>query len=307
MNRVFRDQIISSDGTLVDEGPEMVEIPAGRYLRGSPASEADRRDTEGPQLKVTIARPFALSATQVTVGQYKLYLAHRQCFPNRQWDEHDWQIKVPMVIGGNVEWFTRLEQHTILEKKGLLSPTNPEIRLLAARRFQQADHFPAHYINWYDGRGYAEWLSERTGHNYRLPSEAEWEYAVRAGMTTPYASGETMSEELDKLISACGKATYPGGMTGRKRRGFPPAKFFAPNEWGIYPNYCVDEWCEDAWQENYHDAPTDGSARPPFYCDFTGSDYILRVVRGGTRFASRRGDGGGFRNRYRGFRIALDM
>lgn len=307
MFRVFRDQIADSVGIRLDDGPEMVEIPAGHYLRGSPDTEAGRRDSEGPQVEVTIDRPFAIGATLITVGQYKLYLAHRKRFPNRQWDERDLKTTETYFLDGKWQYLTRLEGDAILESRGLFGPANPALRRLAARRFQQADHFPVHYVNWYDARGYAEWLSECTGQNYRLPSEAEWEYVARAGTATSYSWGETIPEELAQLISASGNAIYPGGMTGRKRRGFPPAAFFRPNAWGIYRNYCIGEWCEDAWHKNYVGAPNDGSAWIANDRGPRRSDYTERVLRGGTRSACRGCDGGGYRSAHRGFRVARDI
>lgn len=308
MQRVFCDQIINTDGSVLGEGPEMVEILAGRYLRGSPDIEAGRRDSEGPQFEVTFAQPFAIASTLVTVGQYKLYLAHRQKFPDRYLDELELERKQWFYGDGQPKYISIKEARAILEARRLLGPSNTGLHRLEACRFQQADHFPIHYVNWLDARGYVEWLSECTGQPYRLPSEAEWEYAARAGTTTPYFWGETIPDELDKLIEVSRKALFPGGMTGRKRRGFPPAKFFPPNAWGIYRNYHITEWCEDAWYVNYVGAPNDGSAWEPNFCDLRGSEYTGRVLRGGLRSAARFCRSGySFGNEHTGFRVALDI
>lgn len=308
MCRIFRDQILNFVGNKLDDGPEMVEIPTGRYLRGSPETEAGREDSEGPQSEVTMGQPFAMGATPITVGQYKLYLAHRKRFPDRQWDEQDLAIIESNYTGWWSKHMTLLEYKALLESREFLRQANPDLRRLVACRYQQADHFPVHYINWYDARGYAQWLSECTGQSYRLPSEAEWEYAARAGTATPYFWGESMSEELEKKISASHYALYLNGMRGRNRRGFSPAKFFPPNAWGIYRSYRVAEWCEDAWHANYVGAPNDGSVWIANDRGARMSDLTKRVLRGdGARSARRRGDGGCYRCALHGFRVARDI
>lgn len=121
---------------------------------------------------------------------------------------------------------------------------------------------PVTRVGWEDVPGYLAWLSEETGNRYRLPSEAEWEYAARSGTTTPYYTGDTVSQD---------EANY-----GRYFVGRPVAVGSYPaNPFGLHDMLGnVAEWCEDCWNANYVGAPTDGSAWREGDCD-------LRVLRGG--------------------------
>ena len=300
--RVFFDQITNADGKVLGEGPEMTVLPTGRYLRGSPESEAGRHESEGPQMEVTIAKPFAVGTCLVTVGQYKRYLATRSKRPAPHFDELDWEGRQRMDVDGKVKLLTKAEAWPIIEAhREKLS------HRLKGRRFQQADHFPIRYVTWFEAREYAAWLSERTGQTYRLLSEAEWEYMVRAGTTTPYFWGETVTEAFDKLLNDSAKAIFPGGKTGYVRRGYPPAKFFPPNSWGVYTSYRLSEWCEDVWHENYVGAPVDGSAWTQGERDSIGNQGVERVLRGAARSAARWGYGAKHGGAEKGFRVAVDL
>jgi formylglycine-generating enzyme required for sulfatase activity len=126
---------------------------------------------------------------------------------------------------------------------------------------------------WEDARAYVRWISERTSRPYRLLSEAEREYVTRAGTTTPFWWGASISTE---------QANYDGGFKygcGRKgvyRQKAVPVDSFAPNPWGLYQVHGnVYEWVEDCWNRNYEDAPSDGSA-------WLIGDCARRVMRGGS-------------------------
>ena len=127
---------------------------------------------------------------------------------------------------------------------------------------------PVINVSWEDAQDYCVWLSAQTGYSYRLPSEAEWEYACRAGSATPYHWGSTITLE---------QANYDGGAKGENRHKTIPVDELQPNAFGLYqmPGN-VDEWCEDVWHPNYEGASQDGSAR-------TGTD-TRRVSRGGSIF-----------------------
>lgn len=117
-------------------------------------------------------------------------------------------------------------------------------------------------------------LSDKRGEKYRLPSEAEWEYACRAGTTTPFYFGKTISTNLANYH---GRYNYGDGNRGEFRGKTTPVGTFPRNLFGIFDMHGnVWEWCEDVWHENYEEAPTDGSAW------LIGGEPNRRIVRGGS-------------------------
>ena len=133
---------------------------------------------------------------------------------------------------------------------------------------------PVINVSWHNARDYCKWLSNQTGCDYRLPSEAEWEYACRAGTQTPYFFGSKLEGNKANFDGNVGKTT--------------PVGDYPANAFGLYDMHGnVWEWCEDAWHKNYHGAPVDGSA----WLD--GSNR--RVLRGGSWFSN----GGDCRSAYR--------
>ncbi len=158
---------------------------------------------------------------------------------------------------------------------------------------------PVIYVSWQDANAYADWFSEQTGHKFRLPTEAEWEYFARAGTTTPYWSGATLSKGLANC-SDCGskwdnKSTAPVGS-------------FRPNPWGIYDTMGnVIEWVTDSYENNYTNAPTTGSAvissTDSRKVQRGGSwDYTARDLRSTARDYRRANS----RTRDGGFRLVLE-
>ncbi len=137
-----------------DACPEMVVIPAGNFLMGSPANEAGRSNDEGRQHQVTIPG-FAASKYEITRGEWSAFIA-----ATARAD--------PQIVGSTY-----------------CSWRNPG--------FAQDDRHPVVCVNWNDAQGYVDWLSQRTGLTYRLLSEAEWEYAARGGAATPYWTGVLIS------------------------------------------------------------------------------------------------------------------
>ncbi|XWK89332.1 MAG: formylglycine-generating enzyme family protein [Phormidium sp.] len=150
----------------------------------------------------------------------------------------------------------------------------------------KAPNKPVEQISWDDAIEFCARLSQHTGKQYRLPSEAEWEYACRAGTTTPFHFGETCTTELanysgidwEYMGKICSRGAYGLGPKGQDRRETTPVgSFKVANNFGLYDMHGnVREWCADFWHENYQDAPTDGSAW------VTGGDREKRVVRGGS-------------------------
>ncbi|MBE5229381.1 MAG: SUMF1/EgtB/PvdO family nonheme iron enzyme [Microcystis aeruginosa PMC 728.11] len=120
------------------------------------------------------------------------------------------------------------------------------------------DELPVERVNWYEATEFCKRLSRETKQEYRLPSEAEWEYACRAGTKTPFHFGETITADLANYRAT---ETYADEPTGRYRRKTTPVGQFPPNAFGLYDMHGnVWEWCADTWHDNYDGAPTDGSA-----------------------------------------------
>jgi len=134
-------------------------------------------------------------------------------------------------------------------------------------------HQPVFDVSWYDARAYVAWLSKRTGKPYRLLSEAEREYITRAGATTPFWWGSSISTDQANYD---GGYTYGSGVRGVYRARTVPVGSFAPNPWGLYQVHGnVVEWTEDCYNNNYNGAPADGSA-------WSSGDCSQRVYRGGS-------------------------
>lgn len=165
------------------------------------------------------------------------------------------------------------------------------------------DDLPVVKVSWQDARDYVEWLSETSGRNYRLATEAEWEYAARGGSAALFPSGEALAQ-TDAVFSGVTKATSPGS---RNRQMYAnTSKENAPRLFHSIGN--VREWVEDAWSPGYAGAPADGSARK-------SADTALRVVRGGAyadqeaklRFTTREGLDPSTRDSLTGFRIVREF
>jgi formylglycine-generating enzyme required for sulfatase activity len=163
---------------------------------------------------------------------------------------------------------------------------------------------PVENVSWQDAMEFCGKLSQKTGKNYRLPSEAEWEYACRGGTTTPFHLGDTITPDL---VNYDGNYPFASAPKGLYRQETTPVGSFPPNAFGLYDMHgTVWEWCSDRWHDNYNDAPTDGSS-----WETGGSDY--RVQRGGSwdddgvlcRSAYRIRNALGNRYRVFGFRVAV--
>ena len=215
---------------------QMVYIPGGTFTMGSPESEEGRYNYEGPQHDVTVP-PFFMGKYPVTQGQWK-ELASRT----------DLKVKLDLK----------------LEPSYFKEP------------YQDIDrwHRPVERVSWYEAVEFCERLSKLTQRNYRLPSEAEWEYACRAGTTTPFYFGNTITPEL---VNYDGQYVYGNAQKGEYRGETTPVGQFYPNAFGLYDMHGnVSEWCLDTWHNSYDGAPTDGSAWE------TGGHSTRRVSRGGS-------------------------
>jgi formylglycine-generating enzyme required for sulfatase activity len=167
---------------------------------------------------------------------------------------------------------------------------------------------PVINVSWEDAVSYAAWLSRETGEQYRLPSEAEWEYAARAGTETPFWTGPCIHTDQANYD---GNFDYNGcgANTGVYREKTVPVGSLPANPWGLHEVHGnVWEWVQDRYQDNYRGAPTDGSA-------WEAGGSSARVVRGGSwlnvprdlRAANRNGDGPDNRDNFLGFRLARTL
>jgi formylglycine-generating enzyme required for sulfatase activity len=233
--------------------PEMVVLPAGEFMMGSPKNEAGHLKTEEPQHRVVFAKPFAVSILVVTFDQWDACVAVGGC----TWNPPD---------------------------SGLGRGTKPVIN-----------------VSWDDARQYVAWFSRMTGKTYRLLTEAEFEYAARAGTHTAYSWGD----EIGK-----GNANCDGCGSQWDNLETSPAGSFKPNAFGLYDMHGnVFEWTEDCFHSDYNGAPQDGSAW------IADGDCSRRVVRGGSwgrdprvlRGADRDIGATGLRSNGVGFRVGRTL
>jgi formylglycine-generating enzyme required for sulfatase activity len=253
----------------------MVAVPAGSFLIGSTDAETRRENMlavgetaagpaeggqglvtvtraevaarEKPQTRITIPRPFAIGRYEVTVGQYAAFVAasgHRSIDACRVYDASG----------------------TLFETKNGLTWRNPG--------FDQGDESPVVCISWRDATAYAAWLSARTGAVYRLPSEAEWEYAARAGTTTARYWGDGAGDACRYANVGDRDMADALGWQNREftcRDGYvftAPVGRFRPNAWGLYDVLGnAWEWIDDCWHETHAGRPTDASAWRGKTCD----------------------------------------
>jgi formylglycine-generating enzyme required for sulfatase activity len=185
----------------------------------------------------------------------------------------------------------------------------------APSHFKKGTDIPVESINWFEAVEFCARLSRHSGRIYRLPTEAEWEYACRAGSTTPFHFGETITTDLANYCGIDGEdlnwsGSYNKGTKGIYRQKTMPVNTFPPNAFGLYDMHGnVWEWCLDHWHDNYQDAPIDGSAW------ISGNNDARRVVRGGSwdadprncRSASRYDFTPDFRFDYIGFRVVCEI
>lgn len=169
---------------------------------------------------------------------------------------------------------TERPRHRVVIRRPFYLGTCPvtvgEFRAFRPEYSEQGDDMPAVRVTWRDAEAYCAWLRECTGGAYRLPTEAEWEYAARAGSVTPYPWGDQISpEQANYLYDEQGNRIGPGQRT--------PVGSYPPNRLGLHDmlgNVC--EWTADAWHPTYQDAPEDGSART-----VSTAQPMRRVLRGG--------------------------
>lgn len=244
------------------ECPEMVVLPAGNFLMGSSAADAERDVAavtlpfvagsvrgmlaeEQPQHPVHIGRSFAMGKYPITHGEFATFIHEAGYSPATDCTFHRNNRYSPHP-GGNWQ----------------------------APGFPQADNAPVVCVSWYDAVAYVQWLNRKLGNSasaaasgpYHLPSEAEWEYAARAGTRAARWWGDDLGMN-NALCQVCGNPWDPQGTV--------PADRFRPNPFGLFSMLGnAWQWIEDCWNPNYGGAPSEGSA-------WTTGDCEQRVMRGG--------------------------
>ncbi|WP_256077208.1 bifunctional serine/threonine-protein kinase/formylglycine-generating enzyme family protein [Massilia sp. YIM B04103] len=267
---VLRDSFADGSG----KGPELVLIPTGRFqMGGAPHEHAVALKAGSQQAWLERETP------QRWVGIEQSFALGRYPVTVREWRQFaratGWESKL------DVDW--------------------------SAPGFAQDDLHPVVCVSWNDAQLYLQWLSGITGQIYRLPSEAEWEYACRAGTRTAFSFGDTISTEQANYD---GNFTYNGGPRGTHRNGTCKVGSFPPNPWGLHDMHGnVWEWVQDTVHENYQGAPLDGRAWEE------GGDAARRILRGGAwlynprylRSALRNGYSAVLANDVVGFRVARKL
>jgi len=191
---------------------------------------------------------------------------------NTEGPKHKVTIAKPFAIGRFAVTFD--EWDAAQKDKDWQAITNRAARQPKDEGWGRGDR-PVIDVDWEDAQAYAKWLSQKTDKDYRLPSEAEWEYACRAGTVTPFWWGSSITPEQANYDGYA--VPYKGGgENGVSRQKTLPVKSFEPNPWGLYQVHGnVWEWCEDLWHDDYYGAPHDGSAWAPGSAE-------SRCLRGGS-------------------------
>jgi formylglycine-generating enzyme len=271
-------------------GMNLLVIPAGRFLMGSPKGEADRLDDE-LQHEVEITRPFYLGKHEVTVGQFKAFVKDTNYLTEAEKDGK----------GGRAFDGKEFVQKPEFTWKHL--------------HFAQTDDHPVVIVTWSDAVAFCTWLSKKEGRTYRLPTEAEWEYACRAGTKTCFSSGakEEDLKAIGNIADASLKMKWMDATWAMSwNDGFPftaPVGRFRANDFGLQDMHGnVWEWCSDWYGEDYYGKSPKQDPQGP-------ANGKERVSRGGAwstqpkfcRSAFRDWHEPGYRSDCVGFRIVVEV
>jgi formylglycine-generating enzyme required for sulfatase activity len=289
--QVIRDHYVDIAG----DAPAVVVIPTGEFVMGSPADETGHADNEEPQRRVRIDVGFALGRGEVSVGEFADFVRASKYVTEAE------------KLGTSAVYDETSGR--IADRRGVTWRDD-------YRGERAGITLPVIHVSWNDTQAYLAWLSQHTGKHYRLPSEAEFEYALRAGSTARYPWGDG---NPDKPL---GNFTGEGDRSPSKRswsQAFPrysdgywgpaPSRSFPPDAFGLFDmEGNVSEWVEDCWHDNYVRAPRESTAWVNPGCE-------RRVVRGGSwgsdpnqvRSAFRIAAAPDTRSARVGFRVARDL
>jgi formylglycine-generating enzyme required for sulfatase activity len=277
-------------------------VPAGEFMMGSPREEQGRGNDEGPPHRVRITKPFYIGAYEVTLGQFRAFVDATNYKTDAEKDDKGgWGY-----TGNDAKPFRQNPRYT-----------------WRSTGFEQSDRHPAVNISWNDAIAFTQWLSKKESKKYRLPTEAEWEYACRAGASTRFFHGND-DAGIARFGNVSDQATtrkfaewLKVDEVDRAKFGDPkhndghvftaPVGSFLPNAFGLYDMHGnVWEWCSD-WdaKDYYQSSPVDDPPGP--------TSGTSRIRRGGSwlhaadfaRSARRRRYLPEGRNSPIGFRVAL--
>jgi formylglycine-generating enzyme required for sulfatase activity len=258
----FVDELTNPSANARPHGPQMIVVPIGQFVMGSPENQPGRKANEGPQRSLALSQGFAIARSEISVGEFANFI-------------------------DSAGYVTEIEQFGGSAVQDQATP-----RLSNSRAAQwRLDHQgapakardPVIHISFADAQAYAAWLSSQTGKRYRLPTEAEFEYALRGKRQTPYWWGESTPSKVVENLSGDGDrganenrfelafANYRDGFWGPA-----PIASFLPNAFGLYDlSGNVSEWVLDCWHESYQRAPEDFQA-------WVNPGCAQRVIRGGS-------------------------
>ncbi len=235
--QALRDSIYDARRAITNTiGMKFELIPAGEFLMGSTHDDKDASDDEKPQHRVRITRPFYLGATEVTRGQFRRFV-------------NDTGFRTEAETNGEGGFGLNEAGEWVLDPK--YTWQNPG--------FEQTDEHPVVNVSWNDAVAFAAWLSRKEGTTYRLPTEAEWEYACRAGTTTKYSSGDDPESlaTVGNIADGTAKEKNPNWTWAiAAHDGFvytAPVGRYHPNAWKLFDMHGnVFEWCSDGYAADYY-------------------------------------------------------
>ena len=266
---------------------DFVKIPAGEFMMGSPDGEAEREKNE-TEHRVKLSE-FFMARHEVSVAEFSRFIAEKGDSTDATKDGWSFVYK-------DGKW---------TQQEGVNWRCDPAGKIRPLIEY----HHPVVHVSWNDVNAYCKWLSSKTGKTFQLPTEAEWEYACRAGTITPFATGSNLTTDQANYD---GNYPYKGNTRGEFRFTTVPVNYFAPNDWGLYNMHGnVWEWCRDWYGEKYYEAcMVQGVVENPENTDESSS---YRVLRGGSwlsnawfcRSAARDYYPPDYRRSYVGFRLVF--
>ena len=293
---VFRPGQVFTDGLENgSRGPQLVVVPHGAFLMGAPADEADASPAEQPQHAVRLERGFAMSRTEISVAEYGRFVAATRYETRAGQRGHSMAYDVRsgnFVRGSGIDWRSTYDG-----------------------RVAAAD-MPVVHVTARDAEAYAEWLSRETGAHYRLPSEAEFEYAMRGGVNTRFPWGDGTPPSGSENVTGALDRSPQGRTWSNAFKGYgdgwwgpAPVGRLAANAYGLHDMAGnVSEWVADCWHQGYRRAPATGAA-------WINPGCRNRMYRGGswasapthTRSAWRTAGGIDVTNARVGFRVVRQL